>query len=528
MQSNKDPMSRSRRSKGCLACRKSKVKCSEDQPQCARCTRQGISCHYPDPLEIDFRNENTKAAVRAVSLWRQRAAAVPSPLHSPSPSPPADDLQHHALATFYRDFGCTVAVSNPWLEFFQMLPMLHRQPAGNPASAQAIRALALAHHARQQQQRQRQIPQLEILARTEYSKAIGLIRSQLQTRNGVPGTDVIVSVSLMGLFETILPSSASGEGGGGEQQQHRSWQAHQHGAISLIQQQQQQQQTQSRGPNATEEETIDPRLLKFLYLLMIVNCLNARSRPQLPLHLWTGVLDPRLPAARLFRTMYHLAQWQADLDSWMDAHEKPRNISNPAILHLEEMIATLIQADRELQEWESHLPPAFHFYDRPATPQDHLLLQWPGAPRRVYVYESSWRAIPRTFGFAVRILLARNLLRCRRWIAERDPDQSGVWLRDQQVGALEVVEEMVGHISRSTNAIVGPPTAGSDGLGGGRGAGEGEAMRGLAIVWPLSVVVGALQRNPGVRDRVGEERARWVGDALLYVRRLVGSRENDR
>ncbi|RAK77553.1 Zn(II)2Cys6 transcription factor domain-containing protein [Aspergillus fijiensis CBS 313.89] len=519
-------MSRSRRSKGCLACRKSKVKCNEDQPRCARCTRQSISCHYPDPLEIDFRNENTKAAVRAVSLWRQRATAVPSP--SPSPPPGDDDLQHHALATFYRDFGCTVAVANPWLEFFQMLPMLHRHPAGNPASAQAIRALALAHHARQQQQRQRPIPQLEILARTEYSKAIGLIRSQLQTRNGVPGTDVIVSVSLMGLFETILPSSASGAGSGGKEQQHRSWQAHQHGAISLIQQQQQQQQQQSpQRSSTTEEESIDPRLLKFMYLLMIVNCLNARSRPQLPLHLWTGVLDPRLPAARLFRTMYHLAQWQADLDSWMQAHEKPRTVSNPAILPIEEMITTLMQADRDLQEWESHLPPAFHFYDRPPTPQDHPLLQWPGAPRRVYVYESSWRAIPRTFGFAVRILLAQNLLRCRRWIAERDPDQSGVWLRDHRGGALEVITEMVGHISRSTNAIVGPTTAGMGGVGGGRGAGEGEAMRGLAIVWPLSVVVGALQRSPGVRDRVGEERARWIGDALLYVRRLVGSREND-
>ncbi|RAL13082.1 Zn(II)2Cys6 transcription factor [Aspergillus homomorphus CBS 101889] len=498
MQTISDKAIRSRRSKGCLGCRKSKVKCSEEQPRCRRCARQGSQCHYPDPLDIDFRNENNKAAVRAESLWRQRVT-VPNLLKAPSPGP--DDLQHRALAAFYRDFGCTAEVSTPWIEFFQMLPNLYRRAAGNPSSAQAIRALALAHYARQQQQ----ISQLEILARTEYSKALNLIRSQLQKRKGVPCTDVIVSVSLMGLFETILPSSSSAG------TDHRSWQAHQHGAISMIQ-----QQAES---HATDASAVEPRLLRFMYLLMIVNCVNNRSRPLLPLHLWTGVVDSRLPAARLFRMMYSLAQWQADIDGWIEEGQRSEH-SNSNVDYVQDMTTRLSLADAELQEWEAQLPPTFHFYERPSTPADHVMLQWPGAPRRIYVYESCWRAIPRTFCFAVRILLSQNLLRCYRWVLERGP-RSGM-LKEYQAAAVQTIVEMIAHISRSVDAVVG-----SSGLsaGDGRNMGEGEAMRGLAIVWPLSAASSALLRNRGVLDRVGDERARWVEDALLYVRRLVGNRE---
>jgi hypothetical protein len=35
----------------CESCRKRKVRCNGDRPQCANCTRNGVSCTYPLPIK---------------------------------------------------------------------------------------------------------------------------------------------------------------------------------------------------------------------------------------------------------------------------------------------------------------------------------------------------------------------------------------------------------------------------------------------------------------------------------------------
>ncbi|PYH49289.1 Zn(II)2Cys6 transcription factor domain-containing protein [Aspergillus saccharolyticus JOP 1030-1] len=472
MQTKTGSITRIHRSKGCLMCRRSKVKCNEVHPQCSRCARRGTECSYPDALELNFRDENSKAAARAAALWRTRTQAARL-LHEPSaPSRTLEDLHSRVLAAFYRDFDCSAKVSNPWIEFFQMLPTLYRRSAGQPSSPtrEAIRALAMAHHSRQQQY---PVPQLEIMARTEYLQAITQIRLQLQRSHGIPSTETVVSVTLMGLFDSILPSPDPVH----------SWHgAHQHGAISMVRQ-------QIAAPSSAA--SIDPYLLKYQYLLMVINCLNHRSQPQLPLKWWAAVMDPGFSATHLFCTMYRLAQWQAEIDSFIltfDHHA------------LSEMIEKLHAADEALEAWEAQLSPSAHFSERDVRADDPTILQWPGAPSRVYVYKSSWNAVPLTFCFATRIVLYQNVLMCHGY--------------DEH--AEQIIVEMIRHICRSTSAVL----SGGDGS---TEAEEGLSMRGRAIVWPLNVASSALQSNPRVLEKVGLDAAQWTRRALQHVLRLSGS-----
>ncbi|PYH80492.1 hypothetical protein BO82DRAFT_403280 [Aspergillus uvarum CBS 121591] len=463
---------RSPRSKGCLMCRRSKVKCNEVHPQCSRCARRGTECSYPDALELDFRDENSKAAARTAALWRTRTQAARLLHGCSAPSRTLEDLQDQILAAFYRDFDCSAKVSNPWIEFFQMLPTLYRRSARHPSSPtrQAIRALALAHHSRQQQQ---SVPQLEIMARTEYSQAITQIRLQLQRSHGIPSTETVVSVALMGLFDSILPSPAPVE----------SWHAaHQHGAISMVRQQ---------IASPTSAASINPYLLKYQYLLMVINCLNQRSQPQLPLQWWTAVMDPEFSAARLFCTMYRLAQWQAEIDSYIVYSNHHATA---------DMVDKLLAANHALEAWEAQLPLSSHFSEREVRADDSQILQWPGAPSRVYVYETSWNAVPRTFCFATRIVICQNILLCR----------------GDNEDAERTIVEMIRHICRSTHAVI-------SGSGGRNDAEEGLSMRGRAIVWPLNVAFSALQHNPRVLEQVSLESAQWTRRALQHVLRLSGS-----
>ncbi|RAH75402.1 Zn(II)2Cys6 transcription factor domain-containing protein [Aspergillus aculeatinus CBS 121060] len=464
---------RSPRSKGCLMCRRSKVKCNEGHPQCSRCVRRGTECSYPDALELDFRNENSKAAARTAALWRTRTQAARLLREPSAPSRMLVDLHDRVIAAFYRDFDCSAKVSNPWIEFFQMLPTLYHQSVrvSSSPTRQAIRALALAHHSRQQQQ---PVPQLEIMARTEYSQAITQIRLQLQRSHGVPSTETVVSVVLMGLFDSILLSPDPVQ----------SWHAaHQHGAISMVRQQ---------IASPTSAASIDPYLLKYQYLLMVINCLNQRSRPQLPLKWWAAVMDPGFSAAHLFCTMYRLAQWQAEIDSYTVTfnHHAMAN-----------MVGTLLAADDALDAWEAQLPPSSHYSEREVRADDPAILQWPGAPSRVYAYETSWTAVPRTFCFATRIMLCQNILLCNGYAEDAE----------------QTIVEMIRHICRSTHAVISGAGAGS------KDVEEGLSMRGRAIVWPLNVAASALQRNPRVLAQVGVESAQWTRRALQHALRLSGS-----
>jgi hypothetical protein len=78
--------------RGCLNCKRRKVKCQETLPECAHCTRIGLVCEYPDR--------------------RPRPAPEPSPSVIGSPSAPlqsgpplfdGDDMRffHHFLVTAY-------------------------------------------------------------------------------------------------------------------------------------------------------------------------------------------------------------------------------------------------------------------------------------------------------------------------------------------------------------------------------------------------------------------------------------------
>ncbi|KAK4147451.1 uncharacterized protein C8A04DRAFT_9004 [Dichotomopilus funicola] len=80
--------------RGCFNCKRRKVKCQENRPECSNCTRIGLGCEYPD------------APSRLYVAADSSLAAVPSP-HAPLQSTPtlftASDMRffHHFLVSAY-------------------------------------------------------------------------------------------------------------------------------------------------------------------------------------------------------------------------------------------------------------------------------------------------------------------------------------------------------------------------------------------------------------------------------------------
>ncbi|KAH8701871.1 hypothetical protein BGW36DRAFT_371740 [Talaromyces proteolyticus] len=494
-----------RRSTGCEACRKKKVKCGEERPRCRRCTRHQTGCRYPDPLDVDFRNENDKVAVRAANMWRQRAANVETSNEKSVARPEIDTkcvahahaygdlhsggLQATALAKFYQDFGCIAHKSKPWMGFFQMLPDLYTNASDATSFSHAILAVSLANLARKQG-----VPEATILARTEYCKAIKLVDQELRQLDGKPSTNVLVSIILMSLFETLISGSMDDN--------NTSRMTHIHGAIAMLQQ----------VKPGLSEPVIDGRLLNIIYFHMVIHCLRKRLQPPLPLQMWTSQLDPSLPGPRLFGLMYRLGKAQADIDLVM---AQSSSGDNEARERINLLIGAMQMMGQELKEWEASLPPNFIFSIRDITPEDHAMLHWAGAPRTIYSYESFWVSIPRTLCFALQTMLNWNLLEYSKAISKWEPGP-GSWPVHCATTRNKIVE-MIHHICQSVALMLNIPTNSNEEYE----MQQAESIRGLIMMWPLSVASTALNDSE-VLEQVGRETATWLTNVLQHARDLIG------
>lgn len=383
-----------------------------------------------------------------------------------------------------------------------MLPGLYKRSPRNSVASHAILAVALAY-----QERKYKVSGSEVPARTEYSKAIQAINSQLQLQERAPINDILAAICLMSQFELMLPSATKSKTNS------ESRLAHMYGAIAMVQR----VEAQAKGP------VIDNRVFNLIFLQMTINCLNDRLRPPLSLDSWIRRLDFSMPGPTLLCAMYRIAQWQADVDEAIQGTHSFDPETETKILNL---IMMMQVEDAELETWESSLPLRFNYQPRPVSPHDHAVLHWPGAPRTIYAYSSCLAAIPRTLYFAARIILNQNLQRCCMWMSTWSPkEEEEEEYLIQSALLKESIAAMVSSISRSVNAglndfIVQSP---GDNDHRDRRTAEAPGLRGVLMMWQLSVSSVATD-DPDVMERVGYDRSLWLKNVVAHVRELVGSR----
>lgn len=410
------------------------------------------------------------------------------------------DNESRALNLFFRDYGCESTILSAWVGVFQMLPNLYQRAPRNSATSHAIMAVALAY-----QERKHRFTGSEVPARTEYSKAIQAINSQLQVQDRAPINEILASICLMSQFELLLPSTTKVKG------HPESRLAHMYGAIAMVQR----LEAQAKG------QVIDTRVLNLIFLQMTINCLNGRLRPPLSLDSWIKRLDFSMPGPTLLCAMYRIAQWQADVD---DAVQKTQCFDPETENNIRNLIMLMQMEEAELEVWESSLPPRFQYMMRPVSPYDHAVLQWPGAPHTLHAYPSGLAAVPRTLYFAVRIILNQSLLRCCTWILTWSPKEEEDELLAQCAILKENIAAMISCISRSVNSVLNDfiQPSGADNHGDRMGV-EAPGLRGVLMMWQLSVACVATD-DPDIMKRIGNERSLWLKIVLGHVQELVGSR----
>lgn len=527
--------------------------CGDQRPQCRRCVKNGYECEYPDPLELNFRSENDKAAERAASLWRQRSAfhtgggrndpvatnvggRETSPSHTTSSrsssrnsSPPINRspntqlanenrIQRIAVSRFFKDFGCTSKVRTPWLDFFRLLPDFYQKPSGDDSPiVHIILAVSLAYLIRDGSYQP-----CEIMARMEYCEAINKINAHLQRHTQVPINELLASISLMGFFESLMPSSSTIEDLASG---NRKYFTHLRGAIAMVRMIEMQ---------SFDAPNFDPRVVNIVYFQTVVTCIRNRIRPPLSIFIWdgqTGSPLPRNPGAPIMHLMYQAACWQADIDTAMaNASVDPCQAKARII----EMLATLRNADMRISQWESTLPPHLVFYVRDSTYQgdeyplsrNHALLNLPGAPFKIYTFQSCWSTTPRVLAFVIRAVLHRNVVKCCTWMMAQDQSQAQDWLFQSSISR-NIIIDMIEQISCSVNSLLmdsfimpyhvsEQPQQNHD-----HEHNIGKSMRLMGLPWPVSVATMALQ-DDYVLQGVGQQRARWLRDVLDYVHHNVG------
>jgi hypothetical protein len=361
-------------------------------------------------------------------------------------------------------------------------------------------AVALAY-----QERKYKVSGSEVPARTEYSKAIQAINSQLQHQERTQINEILASICIMSQFELMLPSATMAE------TNLESRLTHMYGAIAVVKR----VEAQEKG------QVIDLRVLNLIFLQMTINCLNDRLRPPLSLDSWIRRLDFSMPGPTLLCAMYRIAQWQADVDELIQGTQCFDTETETRILNL---IMMMQVEDAELETWESSLPIRFQYQERPVSPHDHAMLHWPGAPHTIYAYSSCLTAVPRTLYFAARIILNQSLQRCCTWMSTWSPKEEEEEYLIQCAILKENIAAMVSSISCSVNTVMNDsiqsPT--DDDSQNWRGV-EAPGLRGVLMMWQLSVSSVATD-DPDVMERVGHERSLWLKNVLGHLRELVGFR----
>ncbi|CAG9955585.1 unnamed protein product, partial [Clonostachys rosea f. rosea IK726] len=181
-------------SSGCLTCRKRKVKCDMQRPACRRCLLLKREClGYSDPWTVVLRQVNDLVAEQVQVRVRKRLQARRFAAGRPQlPKPVHLSLEYESLLLFHESY-----VSASGISFFRTLPVICSKTPGGPLQS-ALEAAALASAARRFCQ-----SNMMALARRNYGRAINSLNNALCDPVTAKDDTVLVSLFVLGLFETI-------------------------------------------------------------------------------------------------------------------------------------------------------------------------------------------------------------------------------------------------------------------------------------------------------------------------------------
>ena len=207
-----------------------RLQCDETHPICARCSKAGRVCEYPDFLTLDFKDQTSLASERAVMQWRTRAkgsregkdpARQPSQILEPStgselpkspigareeallysPPPPDQDMAIHRFVLDYVPLDQDFA---PWLNFMRPLPSKYSASSIESCLAQAVLAISYANLTGRWTSET-----LRSRTMMQYGQALKALNEALLDAVEATKDETIMSVQLMSLFEAMMSDRGS-------------------------------------------------------------------------------------------------------------------------------------------------------------------------------------------------------------------------------------------------------------------------------------------------------------------------------
>ncbi|KAH8663865.1 hypothetical protein BGZ61DRAFT_431832 [Ilyonectria robusta] len=213
-----------RPSRACFNCKERKVKCDQQMPSCGRCMRLLGHCPgYPDRWLLTLRRQDAHAAQLVntrVERSRSRRAEQAGLIDMPVVRTLDFSAETMSVHKFFADYTAQSGVA-----FLELLADKYTLPS-MPCLSAALEATAMASSSRQ-------LRQSGLMTRTRqaYSKAISGIRHAMQDESLIKEDSVLLSLFVLGLFQTVAAEFAPQQNPTTEPGCH----PHARGALALFQ-----------------------------------------------------------------------------------------------------------------------------------------------------------------------------------------------------------------------------------------------------------------------------------------------------
>ncbi|CAG8953200.1 hypothetical protein HYFRA_00003401 [Hymenoscyphus fraxineus] len=360
-------------SKGCLNCRKRRIKCDQIQPSCSQCLRAEKDCSgYRDQLDLQFRDENAtvvmrtekKRAKQRVDRTKSRsssprramiseATSKISPKNHPRPSTTSRsgspdggvamilaDVGLSFFFTHYVDAPYETANEEKIVNSSLLWDVSHMNPLLF-TTASCIGYAGLANVSKN--------PDFMIVARNKYAEAIRAIKSWLEIRASKDFKVLFNSVMMLAVFE-IINGTTPGTAEGAEGCVSEGRRVHIEGAAALL-------MINSQRSDAVVMPPL--RCQSQFCFIALVNSISSNEPIPQPIREWPQQSFKNLdaseaPAVDLVRICSSVV--------YLDSFAKSNESIDPEIL-----IAQARELETALENWEAELPSQWSFSTRPVA-----------------------------------------------------------------------------------------------------------------------------------------------------------------
>ncbi|KAH8172514.1 hypothetical protein LIA77_06769 [Sarocladium implicatum] len=269
-----------------------------------------------------------------------------------------------------------------------------------------------------------------------YGEALRMMREIIVSNAHVPMRDVLVSVVLLGFYETIVEPSISSLG---------SWLSHVGGSAMLLK--------KKRPSDQDHQSPIDIQIRSMIFRQMAHGSIMAGRAPVLTLEEADPLKDPQLHhlekhRSLIYQAVLYCSEWNAALGSMRDPSSLER---------LTAIAAKALVLDDEIQSSAANLPQPFGYTVKPITAAEnvpkwvHNILACSGAPDSSHDYSSPVSEMLWRFYWVTRLILCQALLYTDRVLHAKGAPFNPIAKRR------EAVESALAHvIQRSCESCVTP------------------------------------------------------------------------